>query len=819
MCVYCALRLQNAVEALPSGDANSVCTAWPGGSLPSFDPTFYSSSSRSQQPAAYNGFIIASDGEGRADFGSGANVRTVAAATSVGSVGNFTNSDINGVLAGSAWSTATITYSFPTSSSFYGTTSTYSDPAPFNGFQVLSAQQMAVVQTAFRLVSQYTGLVFQQITETATAHAMIRVADSATPSTSYAYYPGTGNVSGDVFFGNIRNSTPTIASYAFDTILHELGHALGLKHGQDSSVYGPLPSAHNSTEYSIMDYYSYVGAPSTLYTNANGSGAQTYMGDDIAALQYIYGANYSSNSGNTVYSWNPLTGEELVDGVGQGASTTNTIYETIWDGGGVDTYDLSNYSSNLNVDLNPGVWSTFNANELASLDASNISIKAKGNVFNAFLHDNNTASLIDNVVGGSGNDHLTGNGGANTIVGGGGSDVLDGQTGNDTLTGGTGADVFVYRDNYGQDTITDFNAVEGDKIDVSGLSSIASFADLLSDAAQVGANTVFSFASGQRLTLANVSVGSLTSSMFIGVGTTIAQRGGRVKLGADFNGDGTSDIFWHADSGQSALSLIGNASQLAWQNSVDVPSFFKAAAIGDFNGDGASDIVWHAGNGITAIASYKNGTQAAWTDLGVIPAFFSVAGAGDFNGDGSSDILWRASNGDTAIALMNGGTQSRWIDLGIVPTAFDVAAIGFFDDDNTSDILWRASYGGVAIATIDNGIQTQWTNLSATPASYKIAGTGDFNGDGTNDILWRESNGHTLISNIRNNSYTNWSDLGSYPSIFGVANIGDYNGDGTSDILWRSNNGSNAISTIQNDTQVGWTNTVSVPSLFNTPPM
>ena len=111
-----------------------------------------------------------------------------------------------------------------------------------------------------------------------------------------------------------------------------------------------------STEWSIMTYYSYIGGTG-FYENAEGSGNQTYMIDDIAALQYLYGANFNTYAGNTVYTWSPTTGETFIDGVGQGASSANKVYEAIWDGGGIDTYNLSNYSTNLLVDLYPGEWS------------------------------------------------------------------------------------------------------------------------------------------------------------------------------------------------------------------------------------------------------------------------------------------------------------------------------------------------------------------------------------------------------------------------------------------------------------------------------
>ena len=68
----------------------------------------------------------------------------------------------------------------------------------------------------------------------------------------------------------------------------------------------------------------------------------------------MYGANYNTNSGNTVYKWSPTTGQMSINGVGQGAPAGNKIFMTIWDGGGNDTYDFSNYTTNLSVDLQPG---------------------------------------------------------------------------------------------------------------------------------------------------------------------------------------------------------------------------------------------------------------------------------------------------------------------------------------------------------------------------------------------------------------------------------------------------------------------------------
>jgi len=74
----------------------------------------------------------------------------------------------------------------------------------------------------------------------------------------------------------------------------------------------------------------------------------------------------------------------------------------------------------------------------------------------------------DTVVGGRGNDTLTGRGGHDTLVGGAGNDFLSGAGGHDVLAGGTGADSFNLAGDYptagGYDTILDFSRLDGDKV-------------------------------------------------------------------------------------------------------------------------------------------------------------------------------------------------------------------------------------------------------------------------------------------------------------------------------------------------------------------
>lgn len=90
---------------------------------------------------------------------------------------------------------------------------------------------------------------------------------------------------------------------------------------------------------------------------------------------------------------------------------------------------------------------------------------------NDYLFGNSGNDKIDGnlgadvISGGEGNDQLHGGQGADVITGGLGKDTLNGGLDNDQLTGGGEADLFVL--SKGQDTITDFNAKDGDKIQIN----------------------------------------------------------------------------------------------------------------------------------------------------------------------------------------------------------------------------------------------------------------------------------------------------------------------------------------------------------------
>jgi len=362
---------------------------------------------------------------------------------------------VNGLLSGYAWGGGRISYSTPDAAADYGRG--YAVDADgdgrsvqFDGFARLSSAQYASVRGALDAVSTAkAGFSVEGFTNLSVAAAGagsgagdIRAARTADAPTSYAFLPGSG-MGGDVWLGG-SGRAPKAGNYDHATVLHEVGHALGLKHSHETWGRGKLSASWDSPEYTVMTYRPFQGGAPTGYRFEKWGAPQTFMMLDIAALQHMYGADFTTNAGNTVYRWTPGSGDTFVNGKLGIDAGGNRILATVWDGGGVDTYDLSAYRTSVRVDLRPGMASTFSAKQLADLGGGPNGGDARGNVFNALQHQGDSRSLIENAKGGSAGDILYGNQGKNWLAGMAGNDKLRGLAGSDTLVGGKGADTFVF---------------------------------------------------------------------------------------------------------------------------------------------------------------------------------------------------------------------------------------------------------------------------------------------------------------------------------------------------------------------------------------
>lgn len=190
------------------------------------------------------------------------------------------------------------------------------------------------------------------------------------------------------------------------TILHEIGHALGLEHPFEDPLF---PVALDSKSETIMSYSAIAGDHNSYFS----FDSTTPMPLDILAIQYLYGANNSFHSGTNEYFFDD----------------TNIYHETIWDSSGWFDSILYQGSHDSIIDLREGEGS-YIGNPVFAVDAYTGTQTLVPNVWVAY----NT--LIEVVTGGAGDDLLIGNDADNTINGGVGDDELYGGAGNDLFDSG-----------------------------------------------------------------------------------------------------------------------------------------------------------------------------------------------------------------------------------------------------------------------------------------------------------------------------------------------------------------------------------------------
>lgn len=397
------------------------------------------------------------------------------------------NTGIDSLISGNKWADNTIEWSFATSASDrpgYGT-----GPTTFGGSKnrvdtqdALTAGQKAMVRKALDMWDDAANIKFKKVADGDTP-GQIRIARADIAANGDAFLPADTAQAGDVMLDiTAQQNEKAPGTYIFSAVvLHEIGHALGLSHPHRSAGEGTaLAAADDSIEFSVMSYRATPGAGLDEGVPGHGNHAETLMMNDIAAIQHLYGVNYKHGAGDTVYRFNPAEAK---------------IFRTIWDGGGTDTYDASNYTTKVRIDLAPGAWTQLKKGQRAILDQNSVATEAddelaRGNVANALLYKGGLRSLIENAKGGSGDDRISGNQAKNVLTGkegddrliglkaddilrggegrdklfgGRGDDVLRGDAGRDEMTGGAGNDLFVFlnaSDGAVQERIRDF--VKGD---------------------------------------------------------------------------------------------------------------------------------------------------------------------------------------------------------------------------------------------------------------------------------------------------------------------------------------------------------------------
>ncbi|WP_335944732.1 M10 family metallopeptidase [Pseudomonas sp. G166] len=653
-----------------------------------------------------------------------------------------TNAQVNSLLYGTYWSGSAITgtsltYSFMTADSYFSTN--YSGESEYlGGYVVTSAQQDGII-SSLGAWSSVANIQFTQVTESSTNVGDLRFGGYKwmdDDTAAWGYFPGRTAAAGDVWLGPVTNDpTPDKGSYDYLVFMHEIGHALGLKHPFSKGLSNPtvLSAQFDDVRYTIMSYntgYSYEPTTPMLL--------------DIAAIQSLYGANTQWQTGNTTYSW----------------ATGQSVFETIWDAGGNDTIDASNQAGAVRINLNEGQFSKIGQ------AFTNLKTGAAFNEGLAIAY----GAKIENAVGSANDDTLIGNALGN---------LLNGGAGKDTMIGGAGNDTYVV------DNLADV---------VSETSTLASEIDTVRSSVtwSLGANlenltlTGSANLNGTGNALGNVLTGNTGDNVLnggIGQDRLVGGAGNDTYL-LDNLGDSVIELAGegrdlvrtsvshtlsaNVEDGQllgiAALNLVGNAldNNLVGNSAANVLNGLGGADTLDGGAgndtyviDSLGDTVIERGVSLTEIDSVIS--SVSYT-LGSNLEVLTLSGSGNINGTGNA--LNNRITGNAGANVLDGGS------------GIDTLAGGAGNDtyvvDNLKDVISETSILASEIDTVRASLS--WS-LGANLENLTLTGAAHLNGTGNalNNVLTGNAGNNLLNGGLGRDTLIG----GAGNDIYMLDNLGD----------------------------------------------
>lgn len=309
------------------------------------------------------------------------------------------------------------------------------------GFAPMSDNQKTAVTKALNYISSLVNINFELSESIGSADINFGTNDQGTTSGGYATGANSSIGTVNLMINKISsvNTNPQVGDYGWQTIVHEIGHTLGLKHpgnynaggGGTSGPY--LSTTDDNQRNTVMSYYRATDASINWKQNGNsysnsGVNANTFMPLDILALQFLYGKN--------------TTGKSLSDSSKGLADFQTTKFTSSWLGmqtiSSTDeglNLDLSDVSASNIVDLRAGAFSSINIKD------ATYNFGIGGKTAQTFFNFNNVGLAYDSSI--------------SSLMGGTSSDVVYVSNKNVEIDGNTGTDTVYLAGNSSDWTLTD----------------------------------------------------------------------------------------------------------------------------------------------------------------------------------------------------------------------------------------------------------------------------------------------------------------------------------------------------------------------------